>query len=164
MSNHTTPTSFQDLILAFEFVASSYPGANHAILCRRTGKIYWHSEDSDLDEIDEELPDDIDDDEKYIALPDKRDLGLGKPLALEFAREFLPRDLDDVRDIFGRRGAYPKFKALLVRRRALDRWHAFENAATNQALRDWCKANSIEVSDERPRKDLADPKSATATD
>ena len=54
---------------------------------------------------------------------------------------------DDVRYMFSKRGDYPKFKALLARRHALDRWHAFEEKATNQALRDWCEANSIELSD-----------------
>jgi hypothetical protein len=141
------PTSFEDILLAFEFVASSHPGANDALLCRRTGKIHWRSDDSGLDEFDEDLPDDIEDGGTYIAIPHKRDLGLGKPLALEFAREFLPGDYDDVRSMFSRRGAYPNFKDLLVRRRALDRWHAFENKATNKALRDWCEANSIELSD-----------------
>jgi hypothetical protein len=48
--------------------------------------------------------------------------------------------------MFSKRGAYPKFKALLARRHALDRWYAFEQKAT-KALRDWCEANSIELSD-----------------
>src|SRR5262245_20133476 len=90
------PVSFQELLLALEFISSSI-GNHRAILCRRTGKIYWHSELSDLDEFNDELPDDIDDDEKYIDLPDKKELGLGKPLALDFAREFLPNDFDEVR-------------------------------------------------------------------
>jgi len=141
------PISFEDILLAFEFVGSSYPGANRAILCRPSGKIYYQSDDLGLDEFNDELPDEDADGEGYIAIPDKRDLGLGKPLALEFAREFLPDDYDDVRDIFGRRGAYPKFKTLLMRRHALDRWHAFEEEAINKALRDWCEANSIGVSD-----------------
>jgi hypothetical protein len=34
-----------------------------------------------------------------------------------------------------------------MRRHALDRWHAFEEKATNRALRDWCEENAIEVSD-----------------
>ena len=37
---------------------------------------------------DEELPDDIED-KKHISIPDKRELDLGKPLLLDFAREFL---------------------------------------------------------------------------
>lgn len=97
----------------------------------------------DAAEFNNELPDDIDDEEKYVALPDKLELGLGKPLVLDFAREFLPDDVDDVRDFFSKRSAYPKFKALLARRGAVDRWHAFE--ATEQALRDWCMLHSIEI-------------------
>jgi hypothetical protein len=71
-------------------------------LDRQSGKIYWHSEFGDNDE---ELPDDIDD-EKYISIPDKRELDLGKALVLDFAREFLPDDYDEVRHIFSREGAY----------------------------------------------------------
>ena len=71
-------------------------GENEAHLDRQSGKIYWHSEFGDNNE---ELPDDIDD-EKYIAIPDQRELDLGKPLVLDFAREFLPDDYDEVRQIF----------------------------------------------------------------
>src|SRR2546429_6921367 len=95
--------SFSDLQLAFEFVSSGGMGENEAYLDRRSGKIYWHFEFGDNDE---EMPDDIDDDEKYISIPDKRELDLGKPLVLDFAREVLPDDYDEVRHIFSRRGAY----------------------------------------------------------
>jgi len=96
------PVSFSDLQLAFEFVSGGGMGENEAYLDRQSGKIYWHSVFGDNDE---ELPDDIDD-EKYISIPDKRELDLGKPLVLDFAREFLPADYDEVRHIFSRRGAY----------------------------------------------------------
>jgi hypothetical protein len=72
--------------LAFEFVSGGGMGENEAYLDRQSGKIYWHSEAGDNNE---ELPDDIDD-ERYISIPDKRELDLGKPLVLDFAREFLP--------------------------------------------------------------------------
>ena len=94
--------SFSDLQLAFEFVSSGCMGENEAYLDRRSGKIYWHSQ---FGENDEELPDDIDG-EKYISIPDKRELDLGKPLVLDFARDFLSDDYDEVRQIFSRRGAY----------------------------------------------------------
>ena len=81
--------SFSDLQLAFEFVSSGGMGENEAYLDRQSGKIYWHSEFGDNDE---ELPDDIDH-KKYISIPDKRELDLGKPLVLDFAREFLTRRL-----------------------------------------------------------------------
>jgi hypothetical protein len=66
---------------------------------------------------------------------------------LNFAREFLPNDVDDVYDIFRRKGAYAKFKALLMRRNALDRWYEFEQKATERALREWCEVNSIALAD-----------------
>jgi hypothetical protein len=139
------PVSFQEILTAFEFVSSSGPGMNEAILCRRTGKIYWRSDFSGLDELNDALPDDVEDDESYVAIPDKRELDLGKPLVLDFARACLPNDFDEVRSIFSKRGAYQKFRALLARRNALERWYDFESQATEQALRQWCELNSIEV-------------------
>jgi hypothetical protein len=141
------PTSFSDLELAFEFVSSSGVGMNEAFLCRRTGKIYWRSDSLDMEDMDEEIPDDIEDEEKYIAIPGKRDLDLGKPLVLDFAREFLPNDFDEVRYMFGKSGAYKKFRALVTRRNVLDRWYEFESKATERALREWCELNSIELAD-----------------
>src|SRR5215469_3894916 len=64
------PVSFSDLLLACQFVSSGGTGENEAYLDRQSGKIYWHSEFGDNDE---QLPDDIDD-EKYISIPDKREL------------------------------------------------------------------------------------------
>jgi hypothetical protein len=134
--------SFLDLRLAFEFVSSGGMGENEAYLDRKSGKIYWHSEFGDNGE---ESPDDIDD-EKYIAIPDKMELDLGKPLVLDFAREFLPDDYDEVRHIFSRRGAYSRYKELLVRRGALERWYGFSNKAEEKALREWCAENGIDLS------------------
>ena len=91
------------------------------------------------------MPDDIDD-EKYIAIPDKRELDLGKPLVLNFARKFLPDDYDEVRYIFSRRGAYRRYKELLVRRDALERWYDFSNKSEAAALREWCAENGIDLS------------------
>ena len=125
------PVSFSDLQLAFECVSSGDMGETKAYLDRQSGKIYWHSE---FGEDDEELPDDIDD-EKYISIPDKRELDLGKPLVLDFAREFLPDDYAEVRQLFSRRGAYRRYKDLLVRRGALERWYDFSNKVEEAALR-----------------------------
>jgi hypothetical protein len=135
---------FDDLYHSFMFASFEGMGDQAAYLCIATGETHWHSEFGDNFE---ELPDDIDDEEKYIRLPNKRDLDLGKPLVMSFVRQFLPEDIDEVRDYFRRRGAYAKFKSLLARRRAIDRWHDFENKAEEQALREWCKDNSIELED-----------------
>jgi len=134
--------SWHELESAFEFVDLGGAGANQAFLCKVTGRIYWQS---DLDDELEELPDDIEDGAKYIAIPDKRTLGLGSQLVFEFVRQFLPDDYGKVRDIFSRRGAYARFKDLLEYRRMIDQWHEFENKAAEKALREWCASHSIEI-------------------
>jgi hypothetical protein len=139
------PISFSDLQFAFEFASFGALGENRAILDTQSGRLYYHSEIGDNMEEDE-FPDDIDD-EKYIEIPHRNELRLGKPLVLEFAREVLPDDYDEVRAIFSRKGAYGRFKALLVRRRALDRWHDFSAKAEEAALRQWCADNAIELVD-----------------
>jgi hypothetical protein len=139
------PVSFTDLELTFDFVSSDPALGDHrAFICRQTGKIYWQSEALGLDDL-EELPEDIEDEEKYAPVPDKRELGLGKPLVLDFAREFLPDDFHEVRYMFSKRHAYRNFRALLLCRKALERWYEFESTATKKALREWCEQNSIEI-------------------
>lgn len=136
--------AFKDLREAFQFVGAASSGEHQAFLCKQSGKITCHSELAD--DLDP-LPDDVDDPEKFLPIPDKRDLDLGKPLALAFARQFLPRDFDEVRQFFSRRGAYARFKDLLARRGALDQWYDFEANAEESALRLWCEVNSIELGD-----------------
>jgi hypothetical protein len=143
------PVSLQELLFAVEGVSMDGSlGQQQAFLCRQTGKIHWrYDEVSGLTDLNDKLPDDVDDDESYVAIPHKRDLGLGKQLALKFAREFLPNDLDEVRYMFSKRGAYARFRALLARRRAVDRWHDFEEKETERALREWCELNSIALAE-----------------
>ena len=132
---------FDDLLMAFEFVSVGAPAENEAYICRETGTIHWHSESAD---IEEELPDDVDSD-RYIAVPHKNELDLGKRLVLQFAAEHLPDEYDDVRQIFSRHGAYARFKDLLERSGRLQQWHDYEDRATKEALRDWCLDNDIEI-------------------
>src|SRR5215471_16203603 len=63
------------------------------------------------------------------------------------AREFLPDDYDEVRYIFSRTGAYRRYKDLLVRRGALERWFDFSSKSEETALQEWCAENGIELSD-----------------
>ena len=138
------PLSFRDLQEAFEFVCAASGGEHQAFLCKQSGKITCHSELAD--DLDP-LPDDVDDPEKFLPLPERRDLDLGKPVALDFARQFLPADFGEVRLFFSRRGAYGRFKDLLARRGALEQWYEFEARAEESALRLWCEAHSIELGD-----------------
>lgn len=136
--------SFSDLELAFLFVSSGGLGEHQAFLDRESGEIHFHSAFGD--DPEEELPDDIDD-ERYIEIPHKNEFDLGKPLVMDFVQQFLPNDYDEVRDIFRRRGAYGRLKALLARRGALDHWYDFSNKAEDACLREWCADNGIELGD-----------------
>jgi hypothetical protein len=84
---------WNELEATVEFVSMG----NEAVLCRKTGKFLWHS---DLEEDLEAWPDDADDDEKYLVIPDKKELDLGKALVLEFARQCLPGEFDEIRQNF----------------------------------------------------------------
>lgn len=136
-----------DLEEAMDFVSSGQEFDNAAWLRRDTGEVIWHSEFIDVADDYGPLPEDIDNDDRYLAIPDKRDFGLGKPLALEFARMHLPECFDQVRDIFSHRGAYARFKDLLDRRDSLEAWYQWEQERTRAALREWCADNGVKVAD-----------------
>lgn len=133
--------SYGDLAEALEFVSFDTYEDHNAYLCRETGQIYFES-----DSIDEDLPDDLDENGKYIVIPSKADLDLGKRLVLRFAEQYLQQDLDAVYTMFRKKGAYSRYKALLIDRGALSRWYEYEEAAQKQALEEWCQDNGIEIS------------------
>ena len=134
--------TFKDIEYAFDFVNFGQPGEHEAYLNIHTGETYWYSEFGDNEE---ELPEDIDDENKYIALPDKNDLDLGKRLVLSFAYEYLPEEAEKIEAIFHHKGAYSKFKSILERRDIIDSWYDYENTAQENALREWCKLNGITI-------------------
>jgi hypothetical protein len=138
------PVKFEELSDAFQFVSFSHIDENRAYVCRASGRIYVQSDNvPDMDE----LPEDIEDEEKYVQIPGQKELDLGRPLVMDFAREFLPDDVDQVRDIFRKRGAYGRFKSLVVQRGVLQQWYDYQAKAEEQALREWCADNEIELID-----------------
>jgi hypothetical protein len=108
-----------------------------------TGRIYWSSELNPVE--DEDIPDDLETSDRYLEIPHKNDLDLGKRLALRFAGEQLAHRSTDVEACFRHRGAYTRFKELLAAEQSLHKWYAFEAESTERALREWCVANEIEL-------------------
>jgi len=82
-------------------------------------------------------------------VPHKNDLDLGSRLAHLFADRHLTEHRGEVRDIFRRKGAYARFKALLQRLDAVDAWYEFERSETAFALLAW--ASEVHMSIERSR-------------
>jgi len=142
----SAPVPFNELLDAFEFADVS-SGEHRAYVDTRSGRLYLVSDLDDPEDPMEEVPEDLETSEIYIALPDKRDLDLGRSLALSFIDEALPAQWEAAVEIFRRKGAYGRFKALLARHGALERWYAYEAEATGQALREWCADNGIAVSE-----------------
>jgi tRNA splicing endonuclease len=138
-----TMVKFTDIEDAFFFVSSDQYGMNTAILNKVTGGIYYRSEMGDIDEIDEN---DLDWD-NCIKIPHKNDLELGRELVFEFVETHMPDEYDRVWHMFRKRGAYGRFKSLLESRGLLQSWFAFESQREEQALREWCKENGIELSE-----------------
>jgi len=144
-STKTVSVNAEELRTTFEFVNFGAPLEHSAYICVDTGKIYWHSLLAGLEE--EDLPEDLETSDRYIALPHKNDLGLGRRLALAFVDQELSDEYDTVAGFFRRRGAYGRFKALLHARGMLERWYEFENRAMEEALLAWCEENGIQPVD-----------------
>jgi len=132
---------YKEIEEAFLFVSSVPYLEAQAYLDKESGKIYWYAEFAD---ITEDLPEDLDD-EKYVQIPHKKELGLGKPLVMNFASEYLEDELPEIQLSFRREGAYSRFKMRLERRGLLEKWYEYESNAEDRALRKWCRLNEIDV-------------------
>jgi hypothetical protein len=131
---------FADLEDAFFFVSSDSYGMHTALLNKDTAQLYYRSEMRDINEID-----DLDLD-NCIAIPHKKDLGLGRELVFEFVKNHLADEYDRVHQIFKKCGAYGNFKSLLESMGLLQAWYDFENHQEKQALQQWCEEHGIEIS------------------
>jgi hypothetical protein len=87
------------------------------------------------------LPEDIEDETKYVLVPGKHDLDLGRSLVMRFTYSNAPHLEERIRDIFRRKGAYSRFKELLLANDLLDSWYE----ATREALEEWASENGITV-------------------
>ena len=134
--------NYKDIEMAFDFVNFGQPFEHEAYLNIHTGETYFYSEFGDNEA---ELPEDINDEGKYITLPHKNDLNLGKKLVLNFTYQFLPEEAERMENIFRKRGAYSNFKFILETKGIIEKWYEYESKAEEKALRDWCKLNEISI-------------------
>lgn len=123
---------------AYEFVSAGELFAHSALLDTATGEVLLQTESGELDEF----PADPDRD-RYLPIPTRSELQLGKRLVIAFAAAHLPEVLDEVREMFGRKGAYSRFKELLAANNMFDLWYEYEGRETERALREWCAGAGI---------------------
>ena len=135
---------FAEIRNAFEFVSSGSPSHHHAYIAIDSGIIYWTSNVLDLEEA---VPDDLETSSNYMEIPHKNELKLGQGLALAFIDEVLPYEYNFVASLFRKRGAYRRFKDMLQSHELIEKWYAFEEQASDDALLAWCKENGIKLID-----------------
>jgi hypothetical protein len=133
---------FSDLEDAFLFVSLSPYGEHSAYLNKDTGEIKYQSEMGGIDEMtDEEVEGD-----EWLDIPHKNDLDLGRQLVFDFVETHLAEKYDQVRQLFRGGGGYRNFKALLETKGLLETWYEFENRRQQEALKEWCEENEVELS------------------
>ena len=122
----------------YEFVSAGPLYEHSALLDLATGNVLLQSESGDLNEFPE-----IIDEKRYLPIPTRSELNLGKTLVLAFVDTVIPDGRPQVLDMFSRKGAYPRFKEFLDIHALLDRWYEFESTETERALREWCARMAI---------------------
>ncbi len=131
-----------DLIMAFESQSMHELEPIGVYVSKSNGTVVYDDESL----TGEPCPvEDIDENDDYLALPDKYDFDLGQRLVWRFIRQRIPDHEDYVRGLFKGRGAYGRYKDFLSQHDLLDEWFTFEAEASKQALLDWCEVNQIPI-------------------
>jgi hypothetical protein len=134
---------YRDLEDAFDYLNSGDPYDHTVFVSRSTGQTYYRSDLADIDE----LPEDVEENDDYVELPNKYDLDLGKQLVWDFVDRQIPGLKHKVKKIFSRRGAYSRYKSFLAELELLDAWHRFEDERTKEVLLEWCESEGISIED-----------------
>ena len=134
------PISRDDLHLAVEFVTGGQVHGAAAYVDRHTGAILFHG-----DGMEEPLPDDIDNEQRYLPVPSRKELGLGRNDALAFTEEHAPQLLDRAEAIFSRAGAFQSFKVLMHDAGLLPQWYAHQDARLWEALEEWAEEHDVQL-------------------
>ncbi len=140
-SGSIAKVKYSKLLDAFHFVSFGEPFEHRAFINPNTETIFYLSEGFDTED---DVPDDFETSDQYIAIPHKHDLDLGRHLVLSFAEEHLPESYDVVAGYFRKRGAYRRFKEFLEDRSQLEQWFAYEAQAIEVALRAWADDEEIQ--------------------
>lgn len=98
---------------------------------------------SGIDEIPEGIEIESD---RYVGIPYKNDLNLGRNLVFKFSAQYLQDEIDEIYSIFSRKGAYRRYKDLLDSKGLLEEWYSFEDEHQKSTLLEWCEENEIQIS------------------
>ena len=142
----SAPIALDDVFAALDWAGEA--GSDRmAFICRESGRIL-RTTDRDFDESGTstgDLPDNLDDPQRYAIVPSHRDLQLGKRLAVRFAQAHAPAVIEDVHTCFASAGARERFDALMEGAGQLAAWRRHESDAVETALRSWAEDEGLVV-------------------
>lgn len=124
-------------------LASGTADFAEAWICRATGQVYVRADGHGDEEA--ELPDNLEDMELFVPVPDTNKLDLGQRLVFAFVEAEMADEYAFVRQMFRKAGAYRRFGKLVDDRGLRERWHQFRDQRTHAALRTWCEENGFEL-------------------
>ncbi len=134
---------FDKIFDAFEETCFGEPFSVIAYINKENGESFF-SHDFD-DDLNEDNPEDLFENDIYFALPDPSELISGRDIAFKFASAKVRDYGDEIYDIFQGRGAFHRFKCLLGKIGKLEEWYKFEQKTQKEDLLEWCELNEIDI-------------------
>jgi len=129
-----------DQHLAVEHVTTGGAYGTEAFIDLRSGAILCGGIDAEVP-----FPDDVYDEKRYLPVPAKKELGLGRDDALAFTEHHAPQLLSRAEYIFNAAGAFDRFKLLVREHGLLNAWYAYQDERLRQALAEWAGLNDLRL-------------------
>jgi hypothetical protein len=126
------------LILAVEHVTGGGAIGASAFIDGRTGAVLFGGADLEVS-----LPVDVYEDERYVPVPTKKELGLGRGMALTFSEQHAPHLLDSAEHIFATAGAFERFNRLMHEHGLLKDWYAYQEDRLSIAVQEWAEQHGL---------------------
>ena len=134
------PVTLSQLQLAF--MAADMDPDSEAWIHADTGKFVFSTSSLSDNEGGGPPPED---EPGWHQVPNGHDLDLKRRLVHRFVWDECPALDDEVQRCFTSKGAWRRYKDLLIQRGLIDRWHRFQNEATDEALLEWAKEEGLVV-------------------
>ncbi len=135
------PLDRDDLHLAVEFVTGAGSYGVEAYIDLRSGAILYGGSGAE-----EPLPKGIHNKKRYLRVPTRKELGLGRDDALAFTEQHTPQLMERAEYIFNAAGAFDRFKHLMREHGLLDAWYAYQDQRLWEELEAWAEMHDLRLS------------------
>jgi hypothetical protein len=144
----TTSISLAELEDAVQYMA--HFSGSVILLDLSTGNCVYDTKDTDTSQM-LNIPDPVTGEtsrQRYIPVPDKYQLNIGRSLVLSFCREHFADDYHEIFHRFKHANAYKWWRIFLDKHGAIQIWQEYRNRRTKEALIKWCDEQQIEYFDD----------------